>query len=45
MVVVVYIPYSPSKVDSRVDLGSMWCRCRVDVGSIGGRCICGWKNI
>ena len=21
----------------------MWGRCGVDVGSIGGRCICGWK--
>ena len=33
------------KVEYRVDVGSMWSRCRFDVGSIGGRCICGWKNI
>ena len=26
-----------------VDEGSMWGRCGVDVGSLGGRCICGWK--
>ena len=52
MVVVVYIHYSPSCVEKKLSLGSMWgrCRvkwgrCRVDVGSIGGRCVCGWKNI
>ena len=22
----------------------MWGQCRVDVGSIRGRCICGWKK-
>ena len=33
------------KVESRVGKGSMWGRCGVDVGSIGGRCICGWKNM
>ena len=32
-------------VECRVGVGSMWGRFRVDVGSIGGRCICGWKNI
>ena len=24
-------------------MGSMRGRCGVDVGSLGGRCICGWK--
>ena len=28
-----------------LSVGSMWGRCGVDVRSIGGRCICGWKNI
>ena len=26
------------KVEWRVDVGSMWDRCRVDVGSMQGRC-------
>ena len=26
------------KVESRVDVGSMWGRCGVDVGSMWGRC-------
>ena len=29
------------KVESGVDVGSIWGRCGVDVRSICGRCICG----
>ena len=31
---------SPSCVEKKLSLGSMMGRCGVDVGSIGGRCIC-----
>ena len=34
MVVVAYIPYSPSCIEKKLILGSMWGLCRVDMGSM-----------
>ena len=42
VVVVVYSSTIHEAVLKKLSVGSMWGQCRVDVGSIGGECICGW---
>ena len=45
VVVVVYsFTFYQAVLKKKLSLGSMLGGRGVDVGSIGGRCICGWKN-